>query len=722
MRRVSIYLLFAMGILCAYGFTNFYLSRQDWVDHYRTRFAEQAVFLRDEGILAKALVDANSNLDDLQRVLDSRKKTGAIDLWILNHNDVVHRKSMDDIELANVIFDPSKKEEIVLDAHRYAYYTQPLNYGFSLTVGLRYNESAFLSRHFDKKKGFLFKYFSVVVLVVVAVFIYFFRDIMASIRQITSRKGRSFQGIHAKSREADLLLRGFSAYEDRTNRLEEEKKLFSYQVLPSLRAEITSGREPPYEFACTLVRTDINNFSKIYNEHPVEEFAATINDFFTDVSHVVARYHGLVHEFVGDEVIYYFKDQAVGNSVATALSAIRDINEVASRYNRMTLKERGYPFTVKSSFAHGSLRFGRFVNGFNLAGPSLIETVRVLSQVAEKDGNVVVFDGRHVPAANDVALSEFYATVKLKGFADEKILSVYRGHRPIEDFLIAGREPDFESLAYYRSDEDLTAILSWARLQNAKTDFRVLTRVIALLRQVPVTKTNGIPQQMLLLWIDDLTRELDEQGIVASGDRVKVLSSSLRLIENLVPPSEFTHQFESSLNKALKLDDRRVVANALEALTLFRREYEPQLTEKLVSHPDNRVAANALVHEGTRMISPFVVKRLNRMLDARSVATISSGLYAMGEIARHHRENDLVYYQTQVDFLQLVQELPDFVRHADVMVRRQALVAARKCADATVNKAIWRLVKGDASLEMEVRENLGGVASASADQAHKRAA
>ena len=50
-----------------------------------------------------------------------------------------------------------------------------------------------------------------------------------------------------------------------------------------------------------------------------------------EVSHIVARYEGLVHEFVGDEVIFYFKDDDCKNSFMTALAAVFEINQAAAR-------------------------------------------------------------------------------------------------------------------------------------------------------------------------------------------------------------------------------------------------------------------------------------------------------------------------------------------------------------------------------------------------------
>ena len=108
---------------------------------------------------------------------------------------------------------------------------------------------------------------------------------------------------------------------------------------------------------------------------------------------------------------------------------------------------------------------------------------------------------------------------------------------------------------------------------------------------------------------------------------------------------------------------------------------------------DNRVAANALVHEGLREISPFVVKRLRKMMRSREALRVSSALYALGEVAVHHKKRDSVYFSTRTDFQNLLQEIPRYVFHEDERVRRQALVAARKIADQQIAKAIWVLAK-----------------------------
>ena len=89
--------------------------------------------------------------------------------------------------------------------------------------------------------------------------------------------------------------------------LENENLLFKNQVLPALRKELESGQQAPYEFNCTLVRVDINNFTQIFSNHDRTEFMATINEFFVGVTHIVSRYGGFVHELIGVKCSFILK-------------------------------------------------------------------------------------------------------------------------------------------------------------------------------------------------------------------------------------------------------------------------------------------------------------------------------------------------------------------------------------------------------------------------------
>jgi hypothetical protein len=262
-------------------------------------------------------------------------------------------------------------------------------------------------------------------------------------------------------------------------------------------------------------------------------------------------------------------------------------------------------------------------------------------------------------------------------------------------------------------------MLAWARTHAETADPILVSRLFGILRRISVAQTNGVPQQHLLLWIEDLLRQAADRQV--SEGVCKTLSSALRLIENLVPPSELSTQFEVALKRAVESRDRRVVANAIDVLAKFRSGEDAVLGERLARHPDNRVAANALVLEGRRVISPFVVRRLRKMLSSRNVASMASGLFALGEISSHHRKVDSVYYNLQSDFLKLIEWIPALATYDNAMVRRQALIAAAKAADGTIIKTVIAAAKNHAEREAEVRIHLGGFMSSASIQSMEHA-
>jgi hypothetical protein len=154
-----------------------------------------------------------------------------------------------------------------------------------------------------------------------------------------------------------------------------------------------------------------------------------------------------------------------------------------------------------------------------------------------------------------------------------------------------------------------------------------------------------------------------------------------------------------------------VIANALDVLTLFQREEQMSLVGHLARHEDNRIAANALILEGQRMISPFVIKQLKRMVTANHHSTVASGLFAIGEIAQFHRQKDPVYFNTQVSFHRLAESLVALMTHEDARVRFQAMAAINKIAEPALSIKAWEFVRqaGEGGLQIEAREHLARV-------------
>ena len=526
--------------------------------------------------------------------------------------------------------------------------------------------------------------------------------------------GKWFSFRRSKVVDVEMLVRGLALYDDDVYRLAQERDLLSSHVLPTLRTEMMSGRKPPYDFSCTVVRTGINNFPKIYSDFPVYEFIGTINEFFTEVTQVVSRYNGLIYEFVGDEVIYYFKDEDVGNSAAIAVSAIRDIHAIAERYDESTHKNRGYNFTVRSSLAHGSMHFQRLVNGFGLAGSILCETGRILSHIDDKHGNALMFDDRHNGLVDRVCNVGKSVSVHSKGFDEKRSLMIYEDHKPLEDILASGDIKHLDDLRFFRSNKDLLAQFAWAREQTTAGNYEAVMTVVSLFKQIPPTRVSVDVQEEFVHWLEEMFGViLNAPKASAQSEPIKetkkILGASLRLAERFVTESDFEERFEPVFREAMKVKDRRVIANALDVLRYFKSTDDLSFSKHLIRHEDNRVAGNALVHVGSKELSSVVVRSLQRMLESRRATHIASALYAIGELAVFHRSRDQRYYTTQISFLRLVQSIPTYVTHKDVMVRRQALLAAKKSEDEKVLHAIREIIvrepRGD--LAREADEHLG---------------
>jgi class 3 adenylate cyclase len=720
MKRQSIYFLNAITVLALVLAFDLYFQRKRTIDFYREDYVRRLNNLDVEAELAQKVNETLVSPEDTPKYLDHLRSLQHIDYWIILNGESVEQSSITEVssEILKKVKDYNAAKLGALDEMRgggipnRSFTVQSFSDGRRLVLGLNYDEERYLQTElkliWDGIVTFLFG----IMTISICTFAFFFRDIMQSIRKLREQgkpglraRKRSFLNHFTLSKEADFLARGLEAYDSQNLTLREQKERYRWQLLSSLRSELDSGNEPPYDFTCTLVRTDINNFTKIYNNHSVAEFMETINDFFSDVTHIVSHYGGYVHEFVGDEVLFYFKESEVGNSVAIALAAVEDINRVAERIHVKTLRERNYPFTIKSALAHDRLRFGRLANGFGFSGPSLIETVRIVSTVAEKDGNVVVLDERHLELVREFISTEgpmpplfrleFHSTVTLKGFSGQRRIFVSGGRITVEEYLHWGSAISRERLAYFRGDIDVQKIIAWLKRDWQTAPVREVMQVIGVLRHLTLTRESHGVFAVVYEWLGELLLVNHDSSRVE--DACLILASALRLLEN------FATDFVDDRTRASLIEllepvtchfDRRVAANAIEVLASMRLEVDAKL-EILMCHIDNRVAANAIIWAGKREINAFVLKELGKILRSENLGRVASGIYALGEIASYHQKQDPVYYGTQVEILSLVESLLHWAGHSNESIRRQAVSALEKLNGSVVVDSAATIVQAD---------------------------
>lgn len=507
------------------------------------------------------------------------------------------------------------------------------------------------------------------------------------------------QFTNTSSAEAEAIVAGLKGYAASERNLKEKSDKLSSQVLPALKRELFSGQTPPYTFDCTLVRTDINGFSQIFNSPYRDRFAKHIDDFFIGLTEIVSRYDGLIYEFVGDEAIFYFKDTTEADfhpddqlgpstSINRSVDAIRDIHLLARDINTRTQLE-GHRFTVKSALAHGTLRFGPQVDGFSLSGGVLIETVRILSTVTDKLESHLYFSSRHTSHLRDDILTEKVGTFSLKGYSEDVALVRWVSSTPLTLHIanvtapsLAHTQSPFDFVAQHRSDFSLETIISAAAAARDSWTVQQHLQLVHALRLIKAYKPHHPLGSTLNDWLttsETLTKQSDEW--------FHLTSAILMIYPNLVPKSALAPKDIVHLESLLDSNDSRTVANAIDVLTRYEIQPIVRPLSSLFASPNNRIAANAVIHEGTTDLTKDVLEKLHQMIFGRGVddARKASGLYALGEIARIIRARDPVYYSTRIDLHRLVSRIESLTTHKNESVAHQATRAIAKAEYAAEN-------------------------------------
>lgn len=549
-----------------------------------------------------------------------------------------------------------------------------------LKIGFNLNREAFFEEVNERVKDENRRIFVLTILLVLGVFLFTFRDLFKIVNVIRSKGLRGLQEMQSHSKEAEILKQGLTGYQDTVKRLSHVNRVLGAQVLPSLKSELQSGRQPPYDFACTLVRTDINDFTRIFHSRPQDEFLATINEFFTESSHVISRYDGLIHEFVGDEIIFYLKDEFHRNSFTAALSCAAELGEVAERIHKRTShQENAYDFRIKSSLAHGTIRFGPLLNGFSLAGAPLIETTRVLSQVSEKSENTIHFDSRHIARLHGGVKFDEAFRATLKGLDGERVIFRYLGHKALDQVLSSESASDV-ILHDYRRERELVALYRHA-VMNAES---VVSRDIAsLMRSVQVTKCT----QAYSAGVSSILQDALEVESAHDSEFSKNLASFIGALPRIIPASAFHAEMGHLLGRYLKHADHRVVANTIEAMEAFRSTGYAELNQELLDSQNPRVAANALVFVGKIEISKDVVRRTKSLLDSQDLVQLGGGIFVWGEIAGHHANRDTVYLRTHPEFMELEKKVKS-VSSKHPSLKRLAQEALLKASGADADESV----------------------------------
>jgi class 3 adenylate cyclase len=627
----------------------------DNLNSYDDFVHERNIRVLDELKLANTLLK-HDELSTLRSRLAEGRKLRDIDFYLLKKNGepIFFENGDENIQSLESQYKPN--EFVTSDQGSYG--TIQVG-GYLLVVGA-YRR---VGEYFNNLKGLRTKIvldIALVAMMAMSVVLYFFKDFLNIIGIFKKRDPLALGKMRASlSTEAALMVEGLSAYQRQFDQAKSSEKILSENVRSSVRTELNSGKKPPYQFDAVMVRTDINNYSTLYAENAVEPFMTVINELFTRAQAVVERYGGYVTDFVGDEIIYYFKESEHENAAAVALSAVRDIHLLADELDHRTQNEFNYPFRVKSALSSGSLRFGPQAGGFALSGAVFVETVRILSQIDEKAMNSVYFSEKVAGRLEALCRYELKKTVSLRGVPGETRLY------GVTDFVIGNKA---QASQFFRGDRDLVETIS--RLGDKNHEYLKSDLLRALARLGKPSENEKVREQYLEL----LKRLL--------ADKDPILATAISLARKVVSLNLYNESFRAVLSECLRDASRRVVANTVDALIHFEPHEKSVAVEKLKRtlnpRTDNRVLANVLVKQGMVELSEDTIGSLKKMIHSSDPLFKSSGIYAVGELALHYRTHDLPFYETHFSLQALLEEIASFTSDSDERVRSQVRTALEK--------------------------------------------
>ena len=249
----------------------------------------------------------------------------------------------------------------------------------------------------------------------------------------------------------------------------------------------------------------------------------------------------------------------------------------------------------------------------------------------------------------------------------------------VDGALARAKQGEGDFLKFFRSDEDISRVLNTLAAEG--WELNSYLAAVNALRSYQCTE--GGPEI-----VPAYSRLLESE--IKRADRYR-LSSALALSTHCLSASRVDAGLEKLFLQAAASDDRRIRANAIEVFIHFYPDREFAELKGYVRDVDNRVSANALIKAALERFDEKLIRTIESRLKGGSVAHVASALYAIGEIATYYRRTDPMYLATKVAFLALFDEIPDWTKHPNPMVRRQALHAARKLADLKLEERL-RLV------------------------------
>ena len=464
------------------------------------------------------------------------------------------------------------------------------------------------------------------------------------------------------SSEAESILNATRSLHETGTELRTTNKVYSQVITPAILEEMRLHTPTPSSFQMTMVRVDLNGYTRLFLEKREEYITEILNLYFRRSREVIERYDGLIYQYVGDEVIFYIKDTPNSNSILKAIFCVRHLFEVAEEIEKKYARNQGHDFKIKCSLAHGSLYFVELDQGYGFSGLPLIESVRMLGSFSEKKENTLCLYDEDAKVFGKYFLIEETKDSLFKGFSSRSDVSLVKKFTKLNDLL--GKSSAEDLVSIYKADSDIIYWLDHLKLsiQQNKTEY-----FFKIFNELKELKLEASVDYIISNYVHLLKWTFSEYE--KNENKKTFLSALTSLAYNLIPATSFNNELFELFEKILLCNDPRTKANALATLN----EFDPSSNryKGYLSDNSNRLAGNALLIEAKNDFNSKTYDLIITFLKSENPYFVATGLYVVEQIFTHYQETNTVFFKSFPLFSSLLEECRSFLESENEMIRER---------------------------------------------------
>lgn len=463
-----------------------------------------------------------------------------------------------------------------------------------------------------------------------------------------------------------------------SNEMKEGGSPTNPQTHPDMRWEIWLKRRLPVSIKCVLVRTRIDNTLAFDNESPNEFNSRSFHHFFDSIDQIVCKYGGLVYQFIGDEVIYLFDAKNIRQAYLRALCATRDIHDAAKKMNVETDVPLNFSISLKTSLFDSDVRFEKdSKNRIYLNGEPFAKTRQALSVIDPKNSSEILINETAIEELSDLIEYQHFIQTTFFSGKNLSVLNLYsmKMIRPIETFFNLPIKAHVGDITSYRSASDIIRVMEYLLENFTKADESFTLGILKEYASFRLGQVVPEIESLLSRLLDRILANYTDEHH-QNSTQTRLLATAIATVQGLIQVHRYEGEIKRALEKCQTVNNPRVAANLMETLKYFGQHIDHSFDH----HRTEAVALIILsdVISDNEEWSLRCGSRLKQLVRSKDNYRLASGLFALGQINLDRKFKDELTWKNNHHLAALIKEIPNYILHANEMVRRQARIACWK--------------------------------------------